>query len=122
MDTLGNIPGITLLGHDDELLHISCRYVMNGFVAQGDKHVSFHTPHRGVRVSKRLADLPAISPLTDDILKAIFRFTLPSFGFLLLRLSLGFALCHRIAPRCEDLPGGEVDFTGLTQAHERILT
>jgi hypothetical protein len=72
-------------------------------------------------VSRRLADLPPLPPLTGDILEAVLRLTLPSLSFLLLGLPLGFALRHRIGPARERLPSFGVAFAGLLEGDERIL-
>jgi hypothetical protein len=119
--SFGNVPGIPLLDCDHQLAHIRCRYLVDGFVAISGKHVSLHAPHGGVGVSRRLADLPPLPPLTSDILEAVLCFTLSGFGLLLLGLSLGFALGHRIDPVRQCLARFRVSFPRLFQTYKGIL-
>jgi len=84
MDTFSNIPGIALLDCDHELPHIRCCALIDGFVAVRREYISLHAPHCRIGVSWRLADQPPLPPLTRDVVKAVLRFALSSFGFFLL--------------------------------------
>ena len=98
MDTFGNVAGIPFLNGDHELAHVGCRHRINGLVSIGGEHISFHAPHRGIGMSRRLADQPPLPPIAGDVLEAVSLFTLLGFGFLLLGLAFSLAFGHWIGP------------------------
>jgi len=90
-------------------------------IATGKRRLSFHAPHRGIGVSRRLADQPPLPPITGYILEAIIGFTLSSLDFLLLGFTLGFALGHRIGASNHALASCEMKFSGLGEPDEWVF-